>query len=323
MIVGETITSLLFPFTWPHVYAPILPTALHHFLDAPVPFVMGLHADSESNTKIGSEATLCYVDIDHKSIQLPEELPTFPHKNDFKAEIAAVLDKFNVPYERIINQPVTSTIINVRNLQQRFEYEHLFNTTSSTLPSGVHIRKKQPMHESLDLRDHSNILDTNQYNGLHNGPPRSEALQKIVDVVRRSGVALDNLDSCSKDVMPAKRRGPLSPHEQYLEDLRFNNAIREIFLNRFVQMFAAYEHFVIQPNQGKEEWLTNRESLQNFDKASFLSDQPQQHRPFLSSFLESQMFATLIDNKIISNWQTDLEMDNNLRLFEQRIKLLR
>lgn len=98
MIVGECITSMLFPFVWPHVYAPILPVALHHFLDAPVPFVMGLHADSESYLKIGNEATLCCVDIDKKTIQLPEELPLFPHRNDFIAEISAMLDKFNVNY---------------------------------------------------------------------------------------------------------------------------------------------------------------------------------------------------------------------------------
>lgn len=41
MIVAEGITALLFPFTWPHVYVPILPASLEHFLDAPVPFVMG------------------------------------------------------------------------------------------------------------------------------------------------------------------------------------------------------------------------------------------------------------------------------------------
>lgn len=41
MVVAECVTTLLFPFTWPHVYVPILPASLHHFLDAPVPFVMG------------------------------------------------------------------------------------------------------------------------------------------------------------------------------------------------------------------------------------------------------------------------------------------
>jgi hypothetical protein len=43
MLVAECSTALLFPFSWPHVYVPILPASLHHFLDAPVPFVMGLH----------------------------------------------------------------------------------------------------------------------------------------------------------------------------------------------------------------------------------------------------------------------------------------
>lgn len=42
MLVAECVTSLLLPFQWQHVYVPILPHSLHHFLDAPVPFLMGL-----------------------------------------------------------------------------------------------------------------------------------------------------------------------------------------------------------------------------------------------------------------------------------------
>lgn len=60
--------------------------------------------------------------------------------------------------------------------------------------------------------------------------------------------------------------------------------------------------------------------MQNFDKAAFLSDQPEQHRAFLSRFLESQMFATMIDNKIMSTWG---DTDTSLELFDNRIKLLR
>lgn len=58
----------------------------------------------------------------------------------------------------------------------------------------------------------------------------------------------------------------------------------------------------------------------NFDKASFLSDQPEQHRLFLSRFLETQMFATLVDNKIMSVWN---EPDVNLLILDNRIKMLR
>lgn len=156
------------------------------------------------------------------------------------------------------------------------------------------------------------------------GSARSEALQRIADIVRRTGVALDQNETTP-------------PADFYIEDLRFNNSIREIFLNRFVHIFQSYENFVIFPNQvifflifkshlsyifvqDKEDWFNNRDSMQNFDKASFLSDQPEQHRLFLSRFLESQMFATLIDNKILSLWG---EADNNLIIFDNRIKLLK
>ena len=69
-----------------------------------------------------------------------------------------------------------------------------------------------------------------------------------------------------------------------------------------------------------ETWLTTRESLQNFDKATFLSDQPVAHLPFLSRFIESQMFASFIDQKILSFWG---EESASQRLFDARIKQLR
>ena len=46
MLVAECITCLLFPFVWSHVYAPILPLAARHFLNAPVPFIMGIKLNS-------------------------------------------------------------------------------------------------------------------------------------------------------------------------------------------------------------------------------------------------------------------------------------
>ena len=52
MVVAEGITALLAPFSWPHVYVPILPSALTHFLDAPVPFIMGLYAPQHARKNI-------------------------------------------------------------------------------------------------------------------------------------------------------------------------------------------------------------------------------------------------------------------------------
>ncbi|XP_017883207.1 DENN domain-containing protein 5B isoform X2 [Ceratina calcarata] len=296
MVVSECITALLFPFSWQHVYVPILPASLHHFLDAPVPFIMGLHAQSESGIlKIASEANLCYVDIDKQSSQFPEELPVFPHKMQFIAEIRALLNKYKVP----LTGKTDSMVIN--------HYNGDIMTSSLTLPgSGFHLpRRKHSLHDVLDW-------------DRPEPPAQPDTLQRIIDIAKKTGVNVEDIDSVEDNLNERE----LSPQEDYQETLTFNNAIREIFLNRFVQIFSSYEHFVIQPSvcQEKDEWLNNRDSMHVFDKATFLSDQPTQHLPFLSRFLETQMFASLVDSKVMSTWN---ELDFNIRVFDQRISHLR
>jgi len=84
------------------------------------------------------------------------------------------------------------------------------------------------------------------------------------------------------------------------------------------QIFGSYESFVIPTNaKDQESWSTNRDGMHNFDKTAFLSDQPEGHLQFLSPFIETQMFASFVDSKIISQWT---EVDYNLAVFETRLK---
>ncbi|KPP74473.1 hypothetical protein Z043_106363 [Scleropages formosus] len=115
-------------------------------------------------------------------------------------------------------------------------------------------------------------------------------------------------------------RPPAEGGEEELRDAKLNVQLREVFANRFVAMFADYEAFVIQSAHDLESWLTNREQMHNFDKASFLSDQPEPYLPFLSRFIETQMFATFIDNKIMSQWE---EKEPLLRVFDGRLEKAR
>ena len=58
-------SAIIFPFIWQHVYVPILPPALSHFLDAPVPFLMGIYCASEEDKKnlvLPSEVSLAFSD---------------------------------------------------------------------------------------------------------------------------------------------------------------------------------------------------------------------------------------------------------------------
>uniref|UniRef100_A0A8C7FA24 DENN domain containing 5A n=1 Tax=Oncorhynchus kisutch TaxID=8019 RepID=A0A8C7FA24_ONCKI len=289
MTVAESITALMFPFQWQHVYVPILPASLLHFLDAPVPYLMGLHSNGEGDRtklELPQEANLCFVDIDNHFIELPEDLPLFPNKLEFIQEISEVLLAFGVSPE---GNPLHS--------------------------------QGQAKHWGFRSTD----LVTDRRNGnLASSPLNSyllrenETIARLQALVKRTGVSLEKLLPASSD---SNKDLKVQCDEEELKMHQLNIQVREVFANRFTQMFADYEVFVIQPNQDKESWFSNRDQMQNFDKASFLSDQPEPYLPFLSRFLETQMFASFIDSKILCH--DDEDKEHTLRVFDSRVDKIR
>lgn len=129
----------------------------------------------------------------------------------------------------------------------------------------------------------------------------------------------DDSSSKKKDLFVLSNRAALlSRHQQHENEI--NISIREIFVNRFTQMLVDYEQFVILPRQTKDDWLNNREHMQNFDKAAFLSDQSKSNLPFMTLFVETQGFASLIDMKIMALWD---DCDPRLAYFDKRIDKLK
>lgn len=45
--VAECLTGLIYPFVWSHVLIPILPENLKSYIDAPVPFIIGISAENK------------------------------------------------------------------------------------------------------------------------------------------------------------------------------------------------------------------------------------------------------------------------------------
>ncbi|KAG8138323.1 hypothetical protein E2320_004234 [Naja naja] len=245
MTVAEGITTLLFPFQWQHVYVPILPASLLHFLDAP--------------------ANLCFVDIDNHFIELPEELPQFPNKLNFIQEISEVLLQFGVPLEG----------------------RHHCSESAAKLKNLV-------LNDLANDKKNGNVPSNtiNVYELLKG----NETIARLHALAKRTGVAVDKMAITAS---LAEKETDVKRHcdEQELKDYKLNVQLREVFANRFTQMFSDYEAF-----------------------ASFLSDQPEPYLPFLSHFIETQMFATFIDNKIMSQWE---EKDPFLRVFDSRIEKMR
>ncbi|KAJ8396724.1 hypothetical protein AAFF_G00015620 [Aldrovandia affinis] len=289
MTVAESVTALMFPFQWQHVYVPILPASLLHFLDAPVPYLMGLHSngqDERSHLELPQEANLCFVDIDNHLVELPEDLPQFPNKLEFVQEISEVLLALGVAPE---GRPHPCEGVAERGTRPTSESDK----RNGNLGGG----------SALD----SHLLREN------------ETIARLQALVRRTGVSMERVEV--KDRASSKKDLKVQCDEEELKKHQFNVHVREVFANRFTQMFADYEVFVIQPSQDKEAWFTNREQMHNFDKASFLSDQPEPYLPFLSRFLETQMFASFIDSKILCHDEEDKE--HTLRVFDARVDKIR
>ncbi|XP_052525010.1 DENN domain-containing protein 5B isoform X2 [Tympanuchus pallidicinctus] len=291
MTVAEGITTLLFPFQWQHVYVPILPASLLHFLDAPVPYLMGLQSKEgtdRSKLELPQEANLCFVDIDNHFIELPEEFPQFPNKLEFIQEISEVLLQFGIPPEG--NLHCSDSATKLKNLV---------------------------LSDLVNDKKNGNIPGNalNMYELLKG----NETIARLQALAKRTGVTMEKM-TITAPLAEKEKDVKLQCEEVELRDYKLNVQLREVFANRFTQLFADYEAFVIQAAPDLESWLTNREQMQNFDKASFLSDQPEPYLPFLSHFIETQMFATFIDNKIISQWE---EKDPFLRVFDSRIEKIR
>ncbi|XP_044041835.1 DENN domain-containing protein 5B isoform X4 [Siniperca chuatsi] len=305
MTVAEGITTLLFPFQWQHVYVPILPASLLHFLDAPVPYLMGLQSKEgtdRSKLELPQEANLCFVDIDKHYIELPEDFPNFPNKAEFIQELSEVLLSFGISANTGA-PPRTRTSPG--------------STPGSAPSTPGRERKTVALRQLEDDGRNGNlageelaVLELLQGNAT---------LERLRALTKRTGVTVARVDALRAGVKAQSTEGQggrTAAEEEELRNAKLNVQLREVFASRFTTMFADYEAFVIQSAPDLESWLTNREQMHNFDKASFLSDQPEPYLPFLSHFIETQMFATFIDNKIMSQWE---EKEPLLRVFDTRI----
>eukprot|EP00794_Sanderia_malayensis_P012905 gene12905-14235_t len=391
MMISEALTALLFPLLWQHVYVPILPSNLLHFLDAPVPFLMGVYCQTEAdreNMEIPCEASLCLYDVDDNRIELPAEIPELPCREDLIKELADVLSKFGV------DPPKGCVLLRPNNALKRddgsYDGNSSFESLNSDLEGSYEKRERVPPNRSSSFKGQRRIrgrMSTEEQRPVvrrHRSHSSSPSMRRKADssdsisykMQTRKLTALDakpstrngdtgnspsNENNSSKTMpnprlaamMALAQKAGIDPSSVKMKDKistansstsvsrenlfiyseraqqitrkvqhenELNIVIRDIFLNRFTQMLVEYESFVIIPKQDKEQWISNREHIQNFDKAAFLSDQSTSSLPFMTLFVETQGFATLIDMKILASWE-----DTNPRLsfFDKKRDLLK
>ncbi|CAG9535634.1 unnamed protein product [Cercopithifilaria johnstoni] len=310
MLVAESLCSLAFPFRWQLTYVPILPYSQLKFMEAPVPFVMGLCYENAISEQI-FQGNMCVLDIDSGVLNLPEDVPALPDRAEFAKEVANVLMRYEEQSAVLDNEEVrrqTSTTAKddwyKKRMSRSFDGETLPNMLDEDNSSRRMVSRKDlaPLHFDDVLK-------------------QSEVLARVTAIAHRAGVSVP-FENIQKELQSNDFYTNSPVCREYFKNMKINNAVREVFINRFAWLLYSYEHFVINTAcQDLETYFASRESVANFDKAAFLSDQPSKNLPFLAAFLETQMFTSFIDAKIVSQWETTA--DENLQIFDSRIQTLR
>ncbi|XP_020405170.1 DENN domain and WD repeat-containing protein SCD1 isoform X2 [Zea mays] len=90
-LVSEAICHLIYPIRWQHVYIPIIFSSGVDYIDAPTPYMMGLHSgvDTSAVTMDG----VVVVDLEYNRITITEEIPPIPETehNFLRVEILKLL----------------------------------------------------------------------------------------------------------------------------------------------------------------------------------------------------------------------------------------
>ncbi|XP_052179546.1 DENN domain and WD repeat-containing protein SCD1 isoform X2 [Diospyros lotus] len=90
-LVSEALCHLIYPFRWQHVYIPLLFFSGVDYIDAPTPYMMGLHSgvDTFGLTMDG----VVVVDLEHNRITTSEEIPPIPEPelSSLRTEIMKLL----------------------------------------------------------------------------------------------------------------------------------------------------------------------------------------------------------------------------------------
>lgn len=75
-LVSEAICHLIYPFQWQYVYIPILFSEGVDYIDAPTPYIMGLHSSVDTSGLLMDGVVI--VDIDNNRISTSEVVPCIP-----------------------------------------------------------------------------------------------------------------------------------------------------------------------------------------------------------------------------------------------------
>nr|GMC49630.1 DENN domain and WD repeat-containing protein SCD1 [Ipomoea batatas] len=123
-LVSESICHLIYPFRWQHVYIPLLFFSGVDYIDAPTPYMMGLHSGVDTYGLMMDGVVI--VDLEHNSITTSEEIPSVPEPeySTLRGEIMKLLYPNVVGIDQMKSSMGNATEQNLRGGSRPWGEDH-------------------------------------------------------------------------------------------------------------------------------------------------------------------------------------------------------
>lgn len=247
----EALLSFLFPFVWQGCYIPVVPTAMIEVLDAPIPFLVGIHRQYLVNTPVSHRPeNVLFVDVEEDKVLLNNEVITI-ETDDTNVVIPPK------PYEKLKNRIEEFSKVG-RYYRNRLaeagtayiNAEHLIPISSSTFEENVKgnlVSKDAVRRENgTTFRDllggstpakKSSNLEKSLQKATTKSPIDIKQHISILDPINNEPLDLSNMVDQGCD-----------EYREYVEGLKDDSfdasEIRSAFLRFFVFNFVDYQDFL-------------------------------------------------------------------------------
>jgi len=312
--VAEALVSLLHPFAWQGLFLPVMPFSMLDILDAPVPFLVGLHSRYLTDFKAEYRPDgVAFINLDNDTIHLgfdddqspmsssqpePRFPPVLPDKDASK--LKSKLDQYGgkaylIPSSGFKTRILTSADVPLRNeFRESYAYMYHLDLARETTRRRTTLSKADQAFFENELLTPISGFVSDQGHMAEREVAKQESWKmkglKVKKDKKKSNIkansSINGAASKSAHLLEKKETDDFSPKE-----------IRYAFLRFFVSIFKNYEKF-IRPKARGDKFLTEA----FLDDLSFST----RTRSFMKKVVSSQMFARFVDERIENRKQPEV-----------------
>ena len=305
--VAEALLSLMFPFHWQGMYIPILPYHMLDILDAPVPYLVGLHRRymQEENRPPGVILVDLDEDVVHLGVDedtgLPRDIPALPEKDAQKLRSKLDLHASSVYLTPDTDQVGTITSGKGSVVDDRPAYARALMPDEVTRRRHIFAEVDRAYNDNELLAPLSGFLsEDGQFQSAETSeatpatPKATGTFRKRMRFLRLSRNRSTDSDDDEENEQLHDLLSIVDPQEFSSEE------IRQAYLRFFVSILRDYRMYLSRDSFRRPEFLASL----NVSSASL---------EFVEGMLQTQMFSRFVEDRL------EGELDPEVLFFDESI----